>query len=115
MTSLPPAQQADCGVYCQTYMQAGAIDFYGRQYGLPRAMSGHNSYWLWGRGEKFWNVMIIVGGSEIQLRNIFGEVEEHARFHDEYIQPTLNNVPIFVARKPKVPFTVFWPMFRFYI
>ncbi len=30
------------------YGEAGAIDYYGRQLGLPPAISGHNNHWFWG-------------------------------------------------------------------
>lgn len=113
--SLSPEEQAHCGIYGQNYMQAGAIDFYGRQYGLPHALSGHNSYWLWGRGEQLSEVMIVVAGSERDLKEIFEDVEERGRFLDDYIQPIHNNLPIYVARKPKVPFKAVWPKVRFYL
>ena len=33
----------DCAVFAQDYGQAGAIDFLGRRYGLPPALSGHQT------------------------------------------------------------------------
>ena len=33
----------------------------GRRLGLPRAMSGHNSYWLWGPGDFDGSVLIMQG------------------------------------------------------
>ena len=44
----PSQQRKDCGVFAQDYGQAGAIDFLGRKYGLPPALSGHQTWWLWG-------------------------------------------------------------------
>ncbi|RPH36362.1 phospholipid carrier-dependent glycosyltransferase [bacterium] len=120
--TLPPEDRARCGIFGQNYMQAGAIDFYGRRFGLPRAMAGHNNYWLWGieghtaaAGHVQPKMVIVIGGSERRLREWFEEVEERARFQDEYIQPIHNNEPIFVVRKPKVPFAMLWPKVRFYI
>jgi len=43
--SLPPEDQKRCAILGQNYRQAGAIDYYGRKLGLPRALAGHNSYW----------------------------------------------------------------------
>src|SRR6266481_4004676 len=45
---LSPEERPGCGVFAQNYGQAGAIDFLGRRYGLPPALSGHQTYFLWG-------------------------------------------------------------------
>jgi len=45
---LPPEDRLRCAIYASNYGEAGAIDFYGKRYGLPKAISGHNNYWLWG-------------------------------------------------------------------
>lgn len=44
--SLSPEERARCAVFGQNYGEAGAIDVLGRKYGLPAAISGHNSYWI---------------------------------------------------------------------
>lgn len=46
--SLPPAEQAHAGILAGNYGEAGAIDFFGPQYGLPKAISAHQNYWYWG-------------------------------------------------------------------
>jgi 4-amino-4-deoxy-L-arabinose transferase-like glycosyltransferase len=46
--SLTPAEQAQTGIYTANYGEAGAINRYGAAYGLPRAFSSVNTYWLWG-------------------------------------------------------------------
>ena len=43
---LSPGERGDCGIFAQDYGQAGAIDFLGRRYGLPPALSGHQTYFL---------------------------------------------------------------------
>src|SRR6266849_441098 len=35
---IPAAERQDCGIFAQNYGQAGAIDFFGRRYGLPPAL-----------------------------------------------------------------------------
>lgn len=46
--SLPPEERAKTAILGNFYGQAGAIDFFGPELGLPKAISGHHSYWLWG-------------------------------------------------------------------
>src|SRR5437764_6720015 len=43
---LSPAERPDCGIFAQDYGQAGAIDFLGSQYGLPKSLSGHQTWYL---------------------------------------------------------------------
>ena len=45
---LPPDVQAKTAIFGQNYGQAGAIDLFGPKYGLPTAISGHQSYYLVG-------------------------------------------------------------------
>jgi len=113
--SLPPDDQKRCAIFGHNYMQAGAIDYYGRRLGLPRALAGHNSYWLWGFGNQSNEVMIIIGGRREDHAKSFDEVEQKAVFRDPYIQPIHSNQPIFVVRKPKRSLAEIWPLIRFYI
>jgi hypothetical protein len=106
--TLPPEDRARCGIFCQNYMQAGSVDFYGRPMGLPQAICGHNSYWYWGMHGCTGEVMIVLGGNVGELKDLFAEVNEHARFTDEYVQPMHNNIPIFVVRKPLQPLGPMW-------
>jgi hypothetical protein len=46
--SLPAEERARTAILGNFYGQAGAIDFFGPELGLPKAISGHHSYWLWG-------------------------------------------------------------------
>jgi 4-amino-4-deoxy-L-arabinose transferase-like glycosyltransferase len=43
---LPFGLRSVTAVYAQNYGEAGAIDFFGAQYGLPKAISGHQNYYL---------------------------------------------------------------------
>ena len=56
---LPAEDRAVAGIYADHYMVAGAIDVLGPQYGLPHAVSGSLTYYLWGPGYS-WDVMVIV-------------------------------------------------------
>lgn len=113
--SLPLEDQARCGIFCQNYAIAGAIDFYGGGCGLPHAISGHNNYWLWGMRGYTGDVLIVLGGNADDLRRYFGEVTERARFRNEYVQPIHNDLPVFVVRKTKQPPALLWLRVKNYI
>jgi len=113
--SLSPEEQGKCGIYGENYALSGAVDFYGGKSGLPRAISGHNSYWLWGTRGYSGDVFIIVGGSARDLEKYFGEVTERARFRDEFVQPMYYNLPVYLVRKPKQSLESLWPHVKHYI
>ena len=46
--SLPPDVQKVTAIGAPNYGEAGAVDLFGPKYGLPRAISGSNNYWIWG-------------------------------------------------------------------
>ncbi|GAK61713.1 glycosyl transferase family protein [Candidatus Vecturithrix granuli] len=113
--SLSPQEQAICGIFIENYGEAGAIDFFGTQYGLPRAISGHNNYWLWGPGEASGEVMIHVGGNLTQLQQIYTDVRQAAVFTCEYCMPYENNLPIYIGRGLRQPLDEIWPLAKNYI
>ncbi|HXX00369.1 MAG TPA: glycosyltransferase family 39 protein [Candidatus Acidoferrales bacterium] len=64
-----------CGIFAQDYGQAGAIDFLGRRYGLPRSLSGHQTWFLWGPGPYSGNCMIVLDDSRENLEKLWEHVE----------------------------------------
>lgn len=72
---IPPAERADCGIFVQDYGQAGAIDFFGHREGLPGAMSGDRTYWLWGPHNYSGNCMIVLDDRKEVLERYWNEVE----------------------------------------
>ena len=72
---LTPTERADCGVFAQNYGQAGAIDFFGPRYGLPPALSGHQTYFLWGPRGYSGNCLIVIDDEKEELDNLFEHVE----------------------------------------
>jgi hypothetical protein len=72
---LAPAERPDCAVFAQDYGQAGAIDFLGRRYGLPPALSGHQTYFLWGPRGYSGNCMIVLDDRPDRLGQLFKHVQ----------------------------------------
>ncbi len=72
---IPVAERADCGIFAQNYGQAGAIDFFGPRYGLPKSTSGHQTYWLWGPRGYSGNCMIVLDDRKEVLDQLFNQVE----------------------------------------
>jgi hypothetical protein len=72
---LSPTERGDCGIFAQDYGQAGAIDFLGRRYGLPPALSGHQTYFLWGPRGYSGNCMIVLDDNRETLEQLWENVE----------------------------------------
>ena len=111
---LTPEDQAKCGIFAQNYGEAGAIDFFGRQYGLPKAISGHNNYWIWGPRGYTGDVLIIIGGDAADFAQVFNSVEQVQVFTHEYVMPYENNLPIFVCREPRITIGEVWAQVKHY-
>jgi 4-amino-4-deoxy-L-arabinose transferase-like glycosyltransferase len=114
--SLSPDEQSKCMIYVRNYGEAGAIDFFGKKYGLPKATCGHNSYWFWGPPRWNGDVAIIFGTSnDVQaslddLSSFFQEVTYAAATSCQYCIPYENNRPIFICRGFKRgSFQDIWP------
>ncbi len=49
--SLPREEQKVTAIGASNYGDAGAVDLFGPKYGLPKAISTANNYWIWGPRE----------------------------------------------------------------
>ncbi|MDP2886938.1 MAG: glycosyltransferase family 39 protein [Ignavibacteria bacterium] len=107
--SLPPEDQSLAVIYTQNYGQAGAIDFFGKEYKLPPAVSGHNNYWLWGMRGRSGKIFIIVGGNAHDHAHAFTSVDSVAFHSNPYAMLYETNLTIYVCRKLKMPLADIWP------
>ena len=114
---LPPAQRTQAAIVASNYGEAAAIDFFGKQYGLPPALSGHNNYWLWGTHGFSGNVVIDVNGDCGQ--NDFPWLFHSARLVERFDAPWVisyeQNIPISLCSGITTPLSELWPKLRHYI
>ena len=59
--AMPESVRADAVVLAGSYGRAGAIDFYGPRYGLPKVVSPAGSYWFFGPGTKPGRIVLSLG------------------------------------------------------
>jgi hypothetical protein len=112
---LTPAEQREAVILTRDYGQASAVDFLGPKYGLPRAISGHNNYYLYGTRGASGNVVLAIGFDEAKLRTEFRSVERIGVYHDDYVLPDFNNLPIYKCTEPIEPLAAWWPAVKRYI
>ena len=58
--SLPSDERAQTGIWAGNYGEAGAINEFGPQYGLPRAWSRHQNHWYWGPPPQVYKNLIVI-------------------------------------------------------
>jgi len=113
--NLPAAERSGCAILAGNYGEAGAIDYYGPKLGLPKAISGHNSYFDWGPRQYSGDCMIIFGERAKEFTTLFGQVERVATISNLHAMAVEQNVPVFICRKPIAPLSSLWPDFKMII
>lgn len=111
---LPPEDRAGACVYGQNYGEAAAIDYYRERYDLPPAISGHNSYWMWGPGDCSGEVVLILGGDPVDHRQHFASVEAGGLHRCTDCMPYEDELTIWVARELTVPLSAAWNASKHY-
>jgi hypothetical protein len=112
--ALPPEDRARAVFFGQNYGEAGAIDVFGRELGLPPAIATHNNYYLWGPRGADGSVMIVIGGNYRQMTGLFQSVEKVGTIENRYAVPYETNQPIYVLRGLKEPMAQLWPRLKRY-
>ena len=106
--TLPPDVRAKTCIFAQNYGQAGAINLFGPKYGLPRAISGHQSYFLWGPGSCTGESVIVLAGSRQSLESEYAAVRKVTRVEHPYSMP-YEHFDVFYCQGLKLPVSEVWP------
>jgi 4-amino-4-deoxy-L-arabinose transferase-like glycosyltransferase len=107
--TLTPQEKAEACIIASNYGEAGAVDFYGPALGLPKAISGHNSYFIWGPQGCTGKVLITINVRLQDLAGSFESVEPAGMTSCTFCMPFENNAPIGIARGLKIPLETAWP------
>ena len=115
--SLPPEERSTAGILAGNYGEAGAIGLYGPDRGLPRPISGINSYWLRGPGDVPANTAVVVGFQRDSLEHLFERCELMAPVSNPYDVPNEESEAyegVFLCRGLLTPWPELWPTFRWF-
>jgi hypothetical protein len=113
--ALPPAQRDRATILAGNYGEAGAIDRYGPQDGLPRVYSGANNFWLWGPPPAADSAAIAVNVDPARLRREFAHVRRIATFWNGLgVDDDEQGAPVFWATGLRSSWARAWPAFRDY-
>jgi uncharacterized membrane protein len=105
---LSPEEQKQAVIWAFGYGNAGAIDYLGKEYGLPDSVSLTLSYWLWGVPKDKGNIVICMGIKKKNIEHIFDEVEVAAEVELKHVNPWQSPFPVLICRSPKTPLPEIW-------
>jgi 4-amino-4-deoxy-L-arabinose transferase-like glycosyltransferase len=109
--TLPPDVQRRTAIFAQNFGQAGAIDLFGPKYGLPKAISGHQNYFLWGPREYSGDSVIVMQGQQNQLEQVYDHVEWRAHVSHPYSMPR-EHFDVFYCSGLKGSLQRMWPLVK---
>jgi hypothetical protein len=106
--ALPAEQRTRTAIFANSYGQAGAIDFFGKKYGLPKSISNHQSYWLWGPRGYSGESVIVLGSDGTGDREHFASVEIVGHTDHPYSRRD-EHFDIFLCRDLNTTLQALWP------
>lgn len=106
--ALPDSDRVWTVIVGGNYGRAGALAAYHREFGLPYPVSRHGDFYNWGPGDLEPTVVIVVGGTVPELREIFGDVVEAGRITTPLGVEEEQEVAVHVCRNLRQPFLQLW-------
>lgn len=111
---MPLNEKQNAVIISTNYGEAGALELYGPEFGLPTVFATHNSFHSWGPPsdtvQTFIGVMIDID----DVRPRFNSVEEASVFHCADCTRPQQNIPIYILRGPRFSIEKEWPDFKNY-
>jgi hypothetical protein len=106
--SLTPEEQSRTAIFASNYGEAGAVDFFGSRYGLPKAICTHQNYFLWGPRNYTGEIVIRIGSKPEDARDYYESVSLAATLDNPYAMP-YERKPILLCRHRKKNLQTDWP------
>jgi Dolichyl-phosphate-mannose-protein mannosyltransferase len=104
--SLPPEERAQTGIWAGNYGEAGAVNLFGPQYGLPTAYSRHQNHWYWGPPPQVYKNLIVIQWSLDDVRDNCTSFQAFP--HYQRFGMGEENAPIYLCRGVKFDIQKIW-------
>jgi hypothetical protein len=107
---LPEEEKTRIGILTAENDEAAALNLYGSKYGLPKAISGSDTFWLRGYGNPPPETLIVVGFSQEDVASVPAQCEMAGTITNPYgVDNDLRHPPdIFVCRDLRISWPEFW-------
>jgi hypothetical protein len=117
LAGLSAEERARAAVLASDFGSAAAVNWFGPARGLPRAISYHNSYWLWGPGDATGDPLVVLIDRRFaeNLGKGFESWERVAEIDCPLCMPFLQNMSVYMCRRPRFPLAQMWPDMKMYL
>jgi hypothetical protein len=109
--SLPAEQRVKTAILAGNYGGAGAIDFFGPRYGLPKAISAHQNYYYWGPRDYTGESVILLEWDLEEAQDWCGSVQVGPR-NDPPLGMGWEHYNILICQDFKHPLREAWPRLK---
>jgi hypothetical protein len=97
---LPTGMRSQACIFTSNYGEASAVNFFGGSYGLPKAISGHNNYYVWGPGSCTGQVLITIGINLSEMQQAYKNVTTLMTNECSYCISYEQSLPIYLCTNP---------------
>ncbi|HEY6302496.1 MAG TPA: glycosyltransferase family 39 protein [Terriglobales bacterium] len=108
---MPADERAKTALLAGNYGSAGAIDFFGPQYGLPKSISAHQNYYYWGFRQYTGESLIMLNWQLDDAEYWCQKVEEGPKVEYPYTMGW-EHYRILICHGLKKPLAEAWPRFK---
>ena len=115
--AIPENEKPRTVILAGNYGEAGALDLYGTEYGLPRIISGANSLWYRGYGDFEPETAIVVGFERGYANKFFGECNPVGRVTNRYNvanEESIHHTGLYICRQPRQTWSEMWPEMQWF-
>jgi hypothetical protein len=106
---LPDEDRERAVILASNYGEAGAIDFYGPRYGLPKARAFVGTYWYFGPGDLPGEVLVLHGFREDDFSSFCESKTAAGYVTHPYAVAEQRDLTIYVCREPRETLQELWP------
>lgn len=107
--ALPTIDRDRAVILASNYGEAGAIDFYGPRYDIPKARAFVGTYWFFGPGDLPGEVLILHGFPADDVVDHCGSLVEAGYVDHPYAVAEQRDLTVFVCRQPRQTLQELWP------
>jgi 4-amino-4-deoxy-L-arabinose transferase-like glycosyltransferase len=113
---LPEDEKAQAAILAGENDEAAALNLYGDEYGLPKAISGSNTFFLRGYGNPPPEILIVVGFSQEAASALFKHCAVAGTITNAHdVENDLRDPPnIFICQGPRLPWPELWGKLKSY-
>ena len=107
--SLPADERDQAVILASNYGEAGAIDFYGARYDIPKARAFVGTYWFFGPGDMPGDVLVLHGFPEEDVTDHCGSLTAAGYVDHPYAVAEERDLTVFVCRETLRTLQDAWP------